>query len=88
MLGFIQLIKTVFDAYTIAIIARAFLSFVMYDPYNPLMHFLTVITEPVLAPIRRFMPSTGAFDFSPIVALILIQLLESIVISSLAGSIR
>ena len=88
MLALIQLVKTLFDAYTVVIIARALMSFVITDPYNPIMNLLIAITEPVLAPIRRLLPSTGGLDFSPLIALIAIQLLESIVISLLAGGVR
>ncbi len=88
MLGAIQLVQTVFDIYSIAIIVRALLSFIVYDPYNPLMQFLIKITEPVLAPIRRVMPSGGGLDFSPIVALLLIRVLESVVVNLMLGGVR
>jgi YggT family protein len=46
---------------------------------NPLMRFLIRITEPVLGPARRLIPPLGMFDISPIVVLLLIQLLQSAV---------
>jgi YggT family protein len=47
------------------------------DPFHPVRRFLDSIVQPMLAPIRRFMPQTGMFDFSPIVLLILVQLIGS-----------
>jgi YggT family protein len=63
---------------TIAIIIRALLSFAPLDPYHPVVQFVHRFTEPFLQPIRRFMPSTGMMDFSPMIALILIQLLSRV----------
>lgn len=52
------------------------------DPYHPLRRALDRIVEPMLAPIRRILPSTGMLDFSPLVLLILLQLLSTIVINA------
>lgn len=43
------------------------------DPYHPAVKFLHDVTEPVMAPIRNLMPSTGMLDFSAIVAMVLVQ---------------
>ncbi len=53
------------------------------NPYHPLRSALDSIVEPMLAPIRRVLPSVGMFDFSPIVLIILINLIESILIQVL-----
>ena len=50
------------------------------SPYHPLRRTLNSIVQPLLAPIRRFMPSTGMIDFSPMVLILLIQLVETILI--------
>ena len=53
------------------IIARAVISWVNPDPYNPIVRFLNAVTEPVLYPIRRRLPiSLGGMDFSPIVVIL------------------
>ncbi len=70
---FINLFVTIL---TFAIIARAVLTWFIQDPTNPVLGVLTDITEPVVAPVRRLMPNTGMIDFSPLVALILLQILE------------
>ncbi len=71
--------------YSLLIIARALLSFAPLDPYHPIALFLRQATEPVLAPIRRLMPQTGPFDFSPLIALLLLSLLTQIVVGVLLG---
>jgi YggT family protein len=61
-----------------AIIGRALLSW--FDPgfRTPVGRIIYDITEPVIAPIRRVVPSLGMFDISPIVALLLIRLLATL----------
>jgi YggT family protein len=48
---------------------------------NPLVEMVQTTTDPILNPIRRVMPDTGMFDLSPMVAIILLQVLEQVVIS-------
>ena len=48
-------------------------------PYHPLREGLDRIVEPMLAPIRRFMPATGAIDLSPMVLIILLEVISGIV---------
>jgi len=72
------------DVYMWIIIASALISWVSPDPYNPIVRFLRQVTEPVLRPIRRLIPTyqTG-IDFSPLVAIILIQLIERVILPAL-----
>lgn len=58
-----------------AIFIRIILSWVGVDPENPVVVFLHEITEPILAPIRQFMPRMGMLDLSPMVAIILLSLI-------------
>ena len=63
--------------YTLAIVLRAVASFFPIrsdSPFAPVVSFLHRITEPVFAPVRRVLPQTGAFDFSPLIVLLAIQL--------------
>jgi YggT family protein len=70
---------------TAAIFLRAIFSwFVPAGSDNVIMRFLRDITEPILAPIRRVMPSMGMLDLSPFVAMILLQVVGSIVTQTLA----
>jgi YggT family protein len=64
------------------VIANVFLSYIM-DPYHPIRRALDSIVEPFLAPIRRIMPNTGMIDFSPMVLVILVQVLSQIIINIL-----
>jgi YggT family protein len=65
--------------YSFCLIARTFLEMLL-GPYHPVVVFLRKITEPVLAPLRRYIPpiqsGTAAWDLSPMVALILLWVVE------------
>lgn len=63
------LIDTAITLYTFILIARAFLPLVGADPYNPITQFVYRVTEPLLAPLRRWTVS-GNYDFSPVVVVI------------------
>ena len=64
------------------ILIRALISWVNPDPFNPIVQFLYRTTEPILQPIRRFMPRI-TIDFSPIVAWLFIAFLRRFLIQSL-----
>lgn len=68
-----------FTLLTLAIIARALLSWVTMDPDHPVAVFLIQITDPILAPLRRYIPPIGMMDITPIVAIILIQIFSRLV---------
>lgn len=52
---------------------------------QPVRRFLDTLFEPMLAPIRRILPPVGMFDFSPVVLLLLFQLIGGLLIQLLAG---
>lgn len=64
------------------VLAKVLLSYVM-DPYHPVRLNLDKLLEPLLAPIRRVVPQIGMFDFSPLVLIILVQLIASLLIGIL-----
>jgi YggT family protein len=71
-------------AYMWIIVIRALLSWVNPDPWNPIVQFLQRITEPVLAPIRRRLPTwQWGIDLSPLVVILAIVFLQSFVVDSL-----
>lgn len=78
----VQLVQLTATILTLIILVDVILSFFM-NPFHPLRQTLDSIVEPMLAPIRRFMPNTGMLDFSPLILLIVIQLLESILVQLL-----
>jgi len=86
MIYILNLIDTLFYAFSLAILIRVILSWVRFDPYHPVSVLIHQVTEPVLAPIRRFLPSTGMIDFSPLIALVLIQVVQ-VVLSRLLLSL-
>jgi len=64
---------------TILIFLRAILSWFPIDPGSRLTLLLYQLTEPVLAPLRRIMPRTGMIDLSPMIAIIILQILANLV---------
>lgn len=79
----INFVNILFEALSLAIVIRIFLSWFRVDPYNQFMQILYQITEPVLAPFRRIIPPIGMIDISPIVALLVLGLMQQIVITML-----
>ena len=78
------ILNLLFTVLSIAVIARALLSW--FDPTMrfPISQLIVELTEPIIAPIRRVVPPIGGMiDLSPIVALILLQVIERVIISSL-----
>jgi YggT family protein len=69
-----ELIKLIGLLYVVAIFLRLFLPFFGVGYRNKFFHFVFVITEPLLKPLRRFFVA-GMFDFSPIVAMFIVQIL-------------
>lgn len=74
------LIDMIFYIWQLLLLARILLSWIQVDPYHPAVQFLYAATEPVLRPIREALPQTGMFDFSPLIAIILAELLRMILI--------
>ena len=76
---FVDVLATVF---TWVVIAASLLSFFM-PPYHPVREALDRIVAPFLTPIRRIMPSTGTLDFSPMVLILLVWLVQALLTSIL-----
>ncbi|OHB33245.1 MAG: hypothetical protein A2X84_11050 [Desulfuromonadaceae bacterium GWC2_58_13] len=76
-----QAINLIFTIYIYIIVARAIISWVNPDPYNPIVRFLHSVTDPLLNQIRRVVPlQFGGIDFSPILLLFGVFFLQRIVI--------
>jgi len=81
----VQFAGFLLDMYMWVIIARAVISWVNADPYNPIVRFVYEITEPLLGRIRRLLPlSMGGIDFSPIILIMAIMFVQSVLLSTLA----
>ena len=81
-----EVLRWVLNIFMYIVIARAILSWVSPDPYNPIVRFIHKVTEPVLYQIRRRIPvSFGGIDFSPILVFLAIIFLQRFVVHSLYG---
>jgi YggT family protein len=78
------LIDWLFTLYSVAIIVRALLPWFRVDPYHPVMRFLIQITEPLLALLRRYIRPAGGFDFTPMVALLILWIARLIIMQILS----
>lgn len=63
-----------------AILGRVILSWINLSPDNPIAVLIYGITEPILAPIRRVLPSMGMLDLSPMVALIVMMVIREVLV--------
>lgn len=70
-----EIIHRVIQLFMLVVVVQAVLSYFM-SPYEPIRQFIDRIVDPFLAPIRRILPPTGGFDFSPVVLMVLLYLLD------------
>ncbi len=70
------------EVVVLLVLASVIMSYFV-SPYNRLRMMVDGLVEPLLAPIRRVLPSIGAFDFSPLVLIILVQLVMGVLINIL-----
>jgi YggT family protein len=77
---FIQIIQAIAWLVTVAVIADIVVSYFL-SPDHPIRSFLDRFIQPLLRPIQRILPTFGGLDFSPFVLLLLVQLVESVLIS-------
>jgi len=76
-----QIVDLAFTIYIFIVIARALVSWVNPDPYNPIVRFLHNATDPILYRLRKFLPlQFGGIDFSPIVLLLGLSVLKQFVL--------
>lgn len=75
MTFFFNFLQLLCEVLTLAIFVRVILSWFSSGQTNMLVNILYQVTEPILAPLRRIIPRVGMLDFSPLVAIILLQLI-------------
>ncbi|MDG4560732.1 MAG: YggT family protein [Candidatus Competibacter phosphatis] len=85
MTATVFLIQTVFGFYILAVMLRFLLQCVRADFYNPLVQFLVRITNPLLLPLRRFVPGYRGLDLASVVLAFALQLLEVLLVTALFG---
>ena len=84
LIAIAKVLDIVLSIFMWIVIARAVLSWVSPDPYNPIVRFINKVTEPVLYQIRRRIPvNFGGIDFSPIIVFLAIIFLQRFVVQSL-----
>lgn len=71
------------ELYMYVVIARALISWVNPDPWNPIVQFLEKVTEPALAPLRRLIGWKLGVDVSPIILILIIIFLQKFIVPSL-----
>lgn len=80
----VSAVAKLFELYFLIIILRCFLSFFpRIDIYKQPVKFIREITDPYLEIFRRFIPPVNGLDFSPIVAVIVLQILQVLICSAL-----
>jgi YggT family protein len=83
-MGFVvTFIQLLLQALSFAILARVLLSWVDPRANMQVTRILHEMTEPILGPIRSVMPSVGMFDFSPIIAMLLLHVVGTALITAL-----
>jgi YggT family protein len=83
ILAIAKLINFALSAYIWIVIGRAVISWVNADPYNPIVRFLIQVTDPILLRIRRYIPSMGGIDLSPMILILAIVFLQSFLVPTL-----
>lgn len=80
ILSVAELVDLTFNIFIFAILIQAILSWVNPGSYNPVSSILYSLTEPVLRPVRSFIPPISGLDLSPLVAIIGLQVLKMLVL--------
>ena len=80
-----ELLGLLINIFIGAILIQVILSWVAPGTYNPLVGLVYKIAEPILTPARRILPSVSGIDFSPLIALIVLQLLKILLVAPIAN---
>ena len=80
----ISIVQVIFNLLTFLVFITVILSYFL-SPYHPIRSFLDRIVNPLLAPIRRIVRPIQGLDFSPVILLLLLQLLQYILIRILSA---
>lgn len=86
MNAMVFLINTLFDLYLMVVILRFWLQLVKADFYNPFSQFVVKATQPIIAPMRRVLPSMGSIDTSSILLALMVVMAKMLVLTLIAGA--
>lgn len=79
----IRAVNVAFEVYSVLLLIRILLSWIRHNPYQPIIRFIYEITEPYLRIFRRIIPPYSQVDFSPIIAIFVLYIIQRIVINFL-----
>ena len=83
VIGIGQTLHYIINIYLFIVVARAVISWVNPDPYNPIVRFLYMATEPVLRYVRRILPIFSGIDFSPIIVMVALFFIDQVLVQSI-----
>ncbi len=83
VIGIGQALHYILNIYMFIVVARAIISWVNPDPYNQIVRFLYMATEPVLRYVRRLIPIVSGIDFSPIIVIIALFFIDQVFVQSI-----
>lgn len=67
------------DLYTVVVFVAVIVSWLQLPPSNPVVRYTRMLTEPLLAPLRRVIPPLGGLDFTPMILLILLRVVRGLI---------
>ena len=82
------LIDFVFNIYLMVVLLRLWLQFARADFYNPFSQFVVKATQPIVAPMRRILPSIGRLDTATFVLALIVAGLKIVTLNVVLGRIR
>lgn len=82
-LALASVLHLVLTLYMYIVVARAVMSWFNPNPYNKLVRFIYLITDPILMRIRKFIPPISGLDLSPVVLIVLLLFLDRFLVSTL-----
>ncbi len=81
----VQFVRALANLVTLVVIVDVVASWVLPNPYHPLRLAVHRLVEPMLAPIRRLVPPVGMIDFSPMILILLVQVIEVVLVNLVSG---
>lgn len=70
------LLSTVIELYTMVLLLRIWMQWAHCDFYNPFSQFVVKVTQPIIEPLRRVIPAMGGIDFSPMILVLLLYVIN------------
>lgn len=83
----VTVINIVAGVLYVLILARILISWLPIHPWHPLVRWLRIIVDPILAPFRRILPSVAGLDLSPLLAILVIFFIAHIATGAIQGSL-